>query len=59
MPIEPVVEESYKSPGFVAYVGHMGDQDRSQVICSPRYFTDETLVKGVFSIARDGGGKIY
>ena len=49
VPVEPAVEEPYSSPGFVAYVGHMGD---------PRLYAtlDETRVKGVFSIARDGRG---
>ena len=35
-----------------------GDQERSELICSPRYLTDETIARGVPSTVMQGGGSL-
>ena len=36
-----------------------GDQDRSELICIPRYFTNETVARGVPSTIKHGGGLMF
>ena len=36
-----------------------GDQDRSKLICIPKYFTNETVARGVLSTIKHGGSLMF
>ena len=54
---KPSVVKANESPGFNKLATWV-NQDRSEQICKPRYFTDEIDARGVPLKVMEGGGKL-